>query len=203
MNELLTIPVFIVDDDDSVREALRYVLEGYQFKVLDFSSGEEFLAQVKLSAPGCLILDSRMPGLSGQQVHEMLNDANSCIQVIFLTSHGDVPMAVKAFREGACDFHQKPVSASELVPSIEKGQRASLLHYRRNSYLQQYDELTERGKQLFDLVVKGLTNKDISKRLYISVRTVEVHRAKMMERLGANSIGELIKISETLKVDLG
>lgn len=202
MNELLNIPVYIVDDDDSVREALRYVLEGYKYKVDDFDSGEKFFSQIKMNAPGCLILDSRMPGLSGQQVHEILNSANSCIQVMFLTSHGDVPMAVKAFRDGACDFHQKPVNAAELVPSIEKAQKASLAHYRRNTYLQQYEELTERGKQIFDLVVKGLTNKAISERLYISVRTVEVHRAKMMECLGANSIGELIKIAESLKVNL-
>jgi two-component system response regulator TtrR len=201
VSELLAVPVYIVDDDDSVREALRYVLEGYKFKVLDFASGELFFDQVNLTTPGCLILDSRMPGLSGQQVHEALNDADSCIKVMFLTSHGDVPMAVKAFREGACDFHQKPVNAAELIPSIEKAQQGSLLQYRRYNYRQQFAELTDREKQLFKLVAKGLTNKQISETLYISVRTVEVHRAKMMERLGANNIADLIKISETLKAE--
>lgn len=199
MNDVLAVPIYIVDDDDSVREALSYVLEGYKFRVQDFASGEQFLEQVNLNSPGCLILDSRMPGLSGQQVHEILNDTHSCIKVMFLTSHGDVPMAVKAFREGACDFHQKPINAAELVPSIEKAQQGSLRQYRHNNYLQQYEELTAREKQLFDLVTRGLTNKQISETLCISVRTVEVHRSKMMEHLGAHNISELIKIGEALK----
>lgn len=199
MNEILAVPVYLVDDDDSVRAALRYVLEGYGFGVLDFDCGASFLAQAPLDAPGCLILDSRMPGLSGQQVHQQLNSAGACIEVIFLTSHGDLPMAVKAFRDGACDFHQKPVNAANLIPSIEKAQRSSLRRYRNCLYREQFATLTEREAQLFELVVKGLINKQISDVLCISLRTVEVHRSKMMERLGATSIGDLIKISEALK----
>lgn len=199
MHEVLAVPVYIVDDDDSVREALRYVLEGYKFTVQDFSSGELFLAQVNLTAPGCLILDSRMPGLSGPEVHDTLNSNQSCIRVIFLTSHGDLPMAVKAFRDGAFDFHQKPANAAELIPSIEKAQKGSLLQYRHYHYTQQFNELTAREKQLFERVIQGLTNKQISESLFISVRTVEVHRAKMMERLGASNIAQLIKIAEALK----
>lgn len=198
MDEILAVPVYIVDDDDAVREALRYVLEGYGFCVDDYENGDRFLGQAALDAPGCLILDSRMPGLSGQQVHQRLNALGACIEVIFLTSHGDLSMAVKAFRDGACDFHQKPVNAADLLPSLAKGQRSSLLRYRKRRYREQFSELTERETQLFQLVVKGQMNKQIATRLCISVRTVEVHRARMMARLGANSIADLVKMAEAL-----
>lgn len=199
MDEILAIPVYLVDDDDAVREALRYVLEGYGFSVLDFNSGDSFLAQAPFNAPACLILDSRMPGLSGQQVHQQLNSTGACIEVIFLTSHGDLPMAVKAFRDGACDFHQKPINAADLIPSLKKAQRSSLRRYRNQLYREQFAALTKREAQLFELVVKGLMNKQIAEVLCISLRTVEVHRSKMMERLGATCIADLIKISEALK----
>lgn len=197
MNELRGVPVYIVDDDDSVRQALRYLLEGYGFKIADFSSGNAFLEQTDILIPGCLILDSRMPGLSGQQVQARLNSDLSPIEVIFLTSHGDVPMAVKAFRDGACDFFQKPVDVVELIPSIERSQMESLASYRQHRYLEQLAALTPRERELFDLVVQGKTNRQIAETLHIAVRTVEVHRAKMMEHLGAESIADLVRISET------
>ena len=193
------VPVYLVDDDHSVREALRYVLEGYGLKVVDFDSGEAFLNQINLSQPGCLILDSRMPGLSGQDVHQKLNQNDACLDVIFLTGHGDMPMAIKAFREGACDFHQKPVRAADLLPSIEKAQLNSAVRSQKQSCKKRFDTLTERERQLFELVVKGVINKQIADQLCISVRTVEVHRSKMMERLGASNITELIKIAELIK----
>ncbi len=140
-----------------------------------------------------------MPGLSGQEVHERLNQHASSIEVIFLTSHGDVPMAVKAFRDGACDFHQKPIKATELIPSIEKAQQLSLDRYRQHHYRLQMAELTPREQQLFELVVAGMTNRQIGESLHIAVRTVEVHRAKMMERLGATNLPDLVRIAEVLK----
>lgn len=199
MDEILAVPVYLVDDDDAVREGLRYVLEGYGFGVLDFDSGASFLALAPLDAPGCVILDSRMPGLSGQQVHQQLSSAGACIEVIFLTSHGDLAMALKAFRDGACDFHQKPVNAADLIPSLKKAQHSSLRRYRYRLYRERFSAMTEREAQLFECVVKGLMNKQITEVLCISLRTVEVHRAKMMERLGATCIADLIKISEALK----
>lgn len=198
MSERLEVPVYIVDDDHSVRQALRYALEGYGFRIEDFASGNLLLEQANLNAPGCLILDSRMPGLSGQQVHQRLNEVNACLKVVFLTSHGDLPMAVHAFREGACDFHQKPVNMADLIPSLEQAQQASLNRYQKRHYQQQLAALTQREQQLFKLVVKGLINKQIAAELCISVRTVEVHRASMMEQLGANNIAELVRISEAL-----
>ncbi|MEH6471796.1 MAG: response regulator [Halopseudomonas sp.] len=199
MDDVLAVPIYIVDDDASVREAISYVLQGYGFRVETFDSGDGFLQQVPLDAPGCLVLDSRMPGLSGQQVHERLNQLDSCLEVMFLTSHGDLPMAVKAFRDGACDFHQKPIGAAELVPSIKRAQQGSLVRHRRYRYALQFAELTERERQLFELVVQGRINKQIAATLCISLRTVEVHRARMMERMGADSIAELVSIAEALK----
>lgn len=199
MDNSSAVPVYLVDDDHSVREALRYVLEGYGLKVADFDCGETFLDQINLNQPGCLILDSRMPGLSGQDVHQKLNQSDACLEVIFLTGHGDMPMAIKAFRDGACDFHQKPVRAIDLLPSIEKAQLNSAIRCQKQNYMKRFGTLTEREHQLFELVVEGLMNKQIADQLCISVRTVEVHRAKMMERLGASGITELIKIAEMIK----
>ncbi|WP_432474087.1 response regulator transcription factor [Amphritea sp. HPY] len=199
MDNRSAIPVYLVDDDHSVREALRYVLEGYGLNVSDFDCGETFLNNTDLNQPGCLILDSRMPGLTGQEVHEKLNQSSSCLDVIFLTGHGDMPMAIKAFRDGACDFFQKPVRAADILPSIEKAQLNSTIRCQKYNLDKRFATLTVRENQLFDLVVAGLINKQIADQLCISVRTVEVHRAKMMERLGASSITELIKIAEMIK----
>lgn len=193
MSEALNVPIYIVDDDPSVREALRYMLEGYDFQVIDFENGDDFLNTVDVSAePGCLILDSKMPGISGQEVHDKLNKIGATFSVIFLTGHGDVPMTVKAFRNGANDFFQKPVSASELLPSIKKAQKSSLLRYQKYCNETLFLKLTDREKELFYLIAKGQMNRQISEKLCISLRTVEVHRAKMMKKLNTDNITDLI-----------
>ncbi|MCW8915073.1 MAG: response regulator [Magnetovibrio sp.] len=199
MDDVSSIPVYLVDDDDSVRSAIRYMLEGYGFTILDFESGERFLDEALLDEPGCLILDHRMPGINGQQVHERLNAVESCLEVVFLTSHADIPMTIKAFRDGACDFHQKPIKADDLVPSIEKAQCKSRLNHAREQQQKRFETLTEREMQVFKLVIQGQMNKQIAYELNLSIRTVEVHRAKMMERLGAKNITELMNFSEILK----
>lgn len=194
MSEKLNVPIYIVDDDPSVREALRYMLEGYDFQVFDFESGDDFLARIDVSAePGCLILDSKMPGISGQEVHDQLNKLGTTLSVIFLTGHGDVPMTIKAFRNGANDFFQKPISASELLPSIRLAQKMSLLRYQKHCNETLFSTLTDREKELFYLVAGGLINKKIADKLCISLRTVEVHRAKMMLKLNTDNITDLIK----------
>jgi len=194
MTEALHVPVYIVDDDSSVREALRYMLEGYDFRVIDYESGDDFLNAVDVSAePGCLILDSKMPGMSGQELHDKLNGISTTFSVIFLTGHGDVPMTVKAFRNGASDFFQKPVSAAELLPSIKKAQISSLLRYQKYCNETLFSTLTDREKELFYLIAEGQMNRQISEKLCISLRTVEVHRAKMMQKLNTDKITDLIK----------
>jgi len=194
MSEMLNVPVYIVDDDPSVREALRYMLEGYDFQVFDFENGDDFLARIDVSTgPGCLILDSKMPGISGQEVHDQLNKLGTTLSVIFLTGHSDVPMTIKAFRNGANDFFQKPISASELIPSIKLAQKSSLLRYQKHCNKTLFSTLTDREKDLFYLVAEGLINRQIADKLCISLRTVEVHRAKMMQKLNTDNITDLIK----------
>lgn len=202
MSEEPNVPIYIVDDDKSVRDSLRYMLEGYKFTVFDFDNGETFLGEIESErSPGCLILDSNMPGISGQEVHEKLNQLGAIFSIIFLTGHGDLPMAVKAFRDGANDFFQKPVSDSELIPSIKKAQKSSLLRYEKYCCELQFEKLTTREKELFYLVVDGLINKQIADKMCISLRTVEVHRSKMMEKLDASNITDLVKFSDILKGD--
>jgi len=200
MVDELNVPVYIVDDDPSVREALRYMLEGYDFSVFDFENGDDFLSSIDVSAePGCLILDSKMPGISGQEVHDKLNKLGTTFSIIFLTGHGDVPMTIKAFRNGANDFFQKPVSATELIPSIKKAQQASLLRYQKYCNEVLFSVLTNREKELFYLVSEGLTNKQIADKLSVSLRTVEVHRSKMMLKLKAGNITDLVKFYDVLQ----
>jgi len=200
MSEKLNVPIYIVDDDPSVRESLRYMLEGYDFQVFDFENGDDFLASIDVSAePGCLILDSKMPGISGQEVHDQLNKLGTTLSVIFLTGYGDVPMTIKAFRNGANDFFQKPVSSSELLPSIRLAQKMSLLRYQKHVNETLFSTLTDREKELFYLVSEGLINKQIAEKLCISLRTVEVHRAKMMLKLNLDNITDLIKFYNNMQ----
>lgn len=196
--DVKNIPVYIVDNDSSVCEALTYVLEGYELDVTSYLSGEEFLEAVRFDTPGCLILDYRMPSMNGKEVQNRLLSLNSCIKVIFLTSHGDLPLAIGAFRDGACDFHQKPVKASDLLPSIAVAQQKSYQHYSLIQNEALFCNLTGREKDVFALVIGGMMNKQIADRLCVSLRTVEVHRSHMMEKLEAGSIAELVRISEIL-----
>ena len=203
VDEQLDVPVYIVDDDKSVRESLRYMLEGYGFTVFDFAGGDDFLTSTDISAgPGCLILDSKMPGISGQEVHDQLNKLGATFSIIFLTGHGDTPMAVRAFREGAKDFFQKPTSADELIPSIRKAQKNSILRYQKHANETLFSILTGRERELFQMVVEGLLNKQIADRLCISLRTVEVHRSKMMLKIHAENITDVVKFYDSLKSEL-
>ena len=203
VDEQLDVPVYIVDDDKSVRESLRYMLEGYGFTVFDFAGGDDFLTSTDISAgPGCLILDSKMPGISGQEVHDQLNKLDATFSIIFLTGHGDTRMAVRAFREGAKDFFQKPTSADELIPSIRKAQKNSILRYQKHANETLFSILTGRERELFQMVVEGLLNKQIADRLCISLRTVEVHRSKMMQKIHAENITDVVKFYDSLKSEL-
>lgn len=202
MSEESNVPIYIVDDDQLVRDSLRDILEDYKFTVIDFDSGERFLnALESKKTPGCLILDSQMPGISGQEVHEKLNKLGAIFNIIFLTGHGDLQMAVKAFRGGANDYFQKPISTPELIASIKKAQKGSLLRFDKYRRELQFNRLNAREKELFYLVVDGLINKQIADKLCISIRTVEVHRAKMMAGLNASNITDLVKIFDILKND--
>lgn len=201
MDTELATPVYLVDDDESIRDSLQFLLEGYSVNITCFDSGRAFLESVDIQKPACLILDSRMPGLSGQQVQAKLRELKSNIAIIYLTGHGDINMAVNAFRSGVCDFLQKPVKIQELLPAIKNAQQQCLHYYHRSRHYDNVTQLTKRERQILTEVVEGKTNKQISEQLFISVRTVEVHRSKVMQKLGANSIIELIKIWEMVNED--
>nr|BAE19899.1 tetrathionate reductase complex response regulator [Edwardsiella tarda] len=180
--------VYIVDDDASVRDSLGFILEGYGRAVAAYADGNAFLTGADLTLPGCAILDLRMPGLSGMQVHQALRERESVLGVIFLTGHGDVPQAVEALRHGACHFLEKPVESDSLLHAISAAQRVSLQRSRAALIRQRLARLTQRERQTFDLLCQGLKNQAVADRMHVSLRTVEVHRANISRKLETASL---------------
>ncbi len=197
--------VYVVDDDDGMRRALSLLLNTVGFKTAAFASPKEFLDTFKPDAAGCLVLDIRMPGMSGLELQQHLNRMGSMLPVIFITGHGDVPMAVQAMKEGAFEFVQKPFRDQDLLDRInhaleqDKENRSSLA--RRADVLHRAESLTPREKQVMALVVDGAANKVIAIDLGLSERTVEIHRAKVMEKMGARSVAHLVKLQMSLSND--
>lgn len=185
------LPVFVVDDDESVRESLAFLLEEHDFSVTTFADGQAFLDGVDIHQAGCVILDSRMPNLRGQQVHQILNEAKSPLAVIYLTGHGDVPMAVEALQAGAVNFFQKPVKGEELAQAILKGQVQSAANLDITSVRVAYESLTPREKDILRLIIAGKRNIRIADELCIAMRTVEVHRASLLKKFSAKTVAEL------------
>jgi two-component system response regulator FixJ len=197
--------VYVVDDDDGMRRALSLLLNTVGYKTAAFASPKEFLDTFKPDIAGCLVLDIRMPGMSGLELQQHLNRMGSMLPVIFITGHGDVPMAVQAMKEGAFEFVQKPFRDQDLLDRInhaleqDKENRSSLA--RRADVLQRIESLTPREKQVMALVVDGAANKVIAIDLGLSERTVEIHRAKVMEKMGARSVAHLVKLQMSLSND--
>src|ERR1700724_629505 len=195
-------PPFVVDDDGGMRRALDTLLSTVGYKTAAFSRPSEFLANFKPDASGCLVLDIRMPDMSGLELQQHLNRMGSMLPVIFITGHGDVPMAVQAMKEGAFEFVQKPFRDQDLLDRInhalgqDKENRTTVA--RRADVLHRFESLTPREKQVMDLVVEGAANKVIAIDLDLSERTVEIHRAKVMEKMGARSVAHLVKLHLTL-----
>jgi FixJ family two-component response regulator len=195
--------VFIVDDDAPVRDALRLLLRTVGYVVEAFPSAHDFLNAYRDDRPGCLILDVRMPGMSGLELQERLNERKSIIPIIFITGHGDVPMAVEALQAGALDFLQKPFRDQELIDRIGKalekdaGNRRDLLEVQ--GIAGRFAELTPRERSVMELVAQGKANKVIAGDLQISQRTVEIHRARVMEKTHATSLAHLVRMVLRLK----
>lgn len=190
--------VYIVEDDDAVRDSLQMVLESVGYTVTTFSSANAFLEAYNPDMAGCIVLDIRMPGMSGMELQRKLNERNSILPIIFVTGHGDVPMAVEAMQQGAVDFVQKPYREQELLEKIE---RAFAIDRANREGLQQrqaiaarLESLTPRELDVLRLMVEGRANKVIAIELDISQRTVEIHRARVMEKLGANSLAHLVRM---------
>lgn len=190
---LTKLPLYLVDDDDAILDSLGFMLRQFGYQVQTFNNGRDFLEQCPLSEAGCVILDSRMPEITGQEVQQKLIETHSPLGVIFLTGHGDLPMALSAFRKGACDFFQKPVSGKALVQAIEKAQCESIATFEKQSLQHKFDQLTEREQQVLAHVIQGMTNKQISEAMFLSLRTIEVHRAKIMKKLEVNNMAELVQ----------
>ena len=191
--------VFIVDDDDAVRDSLSFLLKTVGIAAQGFASGDAFLDEFDADASGCILLDIRMPGISGMEVQRQLAQRGCTLPIIFITGHGDIPMAVEAMHLGAYDFVQKPFHDQELLDRIQQ----ALASYRemkdelelKREVQERYDSLTPREKEVMQAVVKGHANKVIALDLDLSQRTVEIHRARAMEKMKVRSLADLVKLS--------
>lgn len=185
----------IVDDDEAIRDALAWLLKSRKIKCAVYESAEHFLSTAPTQACGCLVLDMRMNGMSGLNLFEHLRKAGSTLPVIFLTGHGDVPMAVAALKNGAFDFFEKPFNDNELANRIleamdlDAQQKAAIAT--SESINERLATLTGREKQIMDMVIAGKLNKIIAEELNISMRTVEVHRANLFDKMGVKTAVEL------------
>jgi two-component system, LuxR family, response regulator TtrR len=191
--------VYVVDDDEAVRDSLQWLLEGVNYSVQTYDSAEAFLAAFDPQALACLILDVRMPGMSGLQLQEELAQRKAEVPIVFITGHGDVPMAVSTMKKGAADFIEKPFDQAELKSLVEK-----MLAQARDSAAQRerarmnealLGKLTAREQQVLERIVAGRLNKQIADDLGISIKTVEAHRANIMDKLKANTVADLMRIA--------
>ena len=191
--------VFVVDDDAAVRDSLRLLLKSVGLPVEVFESGQDFLDADRDDRPGCLVLDIRMPGMSGLELQDRLIERKSPLPIVFITGHGDVPMAVTTMKKGAMDFIEKPFKEDELLGLVEK-----MLDQARSAFTQHQEQasrdallsrLTTREAQVLERIVAGRLNKQIADDLGISIKTVEAHRANIMEKLNANTVADLLKIA--------
>jgi two-component system response regulator FixJ len=194
--------VYVVDDDDAMRRALSLLLNTIGYKTAAFANPKEFLEKFEPDIAACLVLDIRMPGMSGLELQKHLNRMGAMLPVIFITGHGDVPMAVQAMKEGALEFIEKPFRDQDLLDRVnhaleqDRENRSTLA--RRADVLERFESLSPREKQVMELVVNGAANKVIAIDLGLSERTVEIHRAKVMEKMGARSVAHLVKLQLSL-----
>ena len=194
--------VFVIDDDPSIREAITNLIRSVGMSVQAFGSAKEFMASSRPNAPACLVLDVRMPGLSGLDLQRDLADAGISIPIIFITGHGDIPMSVRAMKAGAVEFLTKPFRDQDLLDAIVQAidrDREQLKQQAGISDLRDcFERLTAREREVMELVVAGLLNKQIAVRLGISEITVKLHRHRVMEKMKADSLADLVRMSEKL-----
>jgi FixJ family two-component response regulator len=190
--------IYVVDDDDGMRHALGTLLGTVGYKTEMYARPSDFLTKFKPDLPGCLVLDIRMPEMSGLELQQRLNRAGALLPVIFITGHGDVPMAVQAMKEGAYQFLQKPFRDQELLDHINHALKFDLENRkglaRKAELTRRLKSLTPREQQVMHLIVEGQANKVMAIDLGLSERTVEIHRAKVMEKMGAGSVAHLVKM---------
>ncbi|PZN33607.1 MAG: DNA-binding response regulator [Proteobacteria bacterium] len=194
--------IYVVDDDDGMRRALTVLMQTVGYTTVAFGRPTEFLANYDPNQPGCLLLDVRMPEMSGLEVQQTLNRRGSMLPVILITGHGDIPMAVQAMKDGAFDFLQKPFRDQDLLDRINAALKQDAenreIVERHADLRRRLESLTPREREVMELVVDGRANKVVAIDLGLSERTVEIHRANVMEKMGARSVAHLVKMHMTL-----
>jgi len=195
--------VFVVDDDASVRDAVKRLIASVGLRAETFESAREFLSRKRPEAPGCLVLDVRLPDLGGLEFQRALAEANIHIPIIFITGHADVPMTVRAMKAGAVEFLTKPFRGQELLGAIQEAIAKDRVAWSQRAQMKElrarYDSLTVREKEVLRLVVSGLLNKQIGAELGTSELTIKTHRGHVMQKMGAESLADLVRMSERLK----
>ena len=203
----MTIPdpiVYLIDDDEAVRVAVKDLLESVGLRAETFASGREFLKAARADVPSCLVLDVRLPGVSGLEFQRELTAANVEIPVIFITGHGDIPMTVQAMKAGAVDFLTKPFRDQELLDAIHKAVERDRARREEQAGVEdlrkRYEELTPREREVMGLVVQGLLNKQIATDLGTSETTVKIHRGQVMRKMQADSLPDLVRMAERVSL---
>jgi FixJ family two-component response regulator len=193
------VSICVVDDDRSVRQAIRSLLESVGMAVEDFSSAEDFLDYAADGSVGCLILDVRMPGIGGLDLFQILEKRGRNIPVVFVTGHGDVPMSVRAMKQGAIDFLQKPFNEQELLDAVgkalEEDRTRSEVRQRAEAVAARIASLTPRELEVMKLIVEGYSNREVGRILGAAENTVKIHRARVMKKMEAGSLPELVRLA--------
>jgi len=196
--------VFVIDDHADVRDGVKQLVESVGLRCEAFTSAKEFLERRPTNGPGCLVLDVRLPGMSGLELQSQLAREPGGIPIIMLTGYGDIPMAVRAMQAGAMTFLTKPAAEQELLDAInaaiEKDRARLDAELQLRGLRERYDSLTDRERQILPLIIAGLLNKQIAAEVNLSEVTVKVHRAKLMAKLNAKSLPELVRMAKALNI---
>ena len=197
--------VYVIDDDEKICDALLFLLKSVGQKAVTFASGKDFLAQYSIDIPGCIVSDIRMPGMSGMELQQELHRRGSNTPIIFITGHGDIPMAVEAIKAGAQEFLTKPFRDQVLLDAINTAMNRDAAQRRtleaKTDVERRRGLLTRRERQVYELVIAGKTNRVIAETLHLSHRTIEVHRSHMMDKMEVQSLTELLKLAQTPEID--
>jgi FixJ family two-component response regulator len=200
--------VFVVDDDESVRKSLVRLLKAMGYPATPYVSAKDFLEGWRLDPrPGCLVLDVQLPGLNGLELQQHLSETSSPLPIIFITGHGDIPMSVRAMKAGAIDFLSKPFQDESLLKAVQeaiaRSQRADAQRVEYEVIAGRYAKLTQREREVMALVVRGLANKQIAAALGTSVKTIKIHRGRVMEKMQVRSVADLVRVSQKADIAAG